>query len=416
MPFGEEPILASTRNTTLKFLLNKNLGLRFEEPWAGRLSAAGIEEPRPTDMVRTGGAVADHEPDTAFIPSGDFHRLLAKGDRHHRGLAIAASKFTGGTTMRSSLVVRKDDPATCLEDLAGARYGYINRSCSSTYFPPSILLQREGRAPEKFMDLVPVSPGPRWDGLIDAVTSGTVRASMVLEDVLKTFSEKAQETKVIGEYSGSKGPVVLAREGLDEAATETLMEALLAWFPDWRAVYGGFKPFYLADVRSWFHDLDALPVGVRAARERSRSGETIAERITTMGETESRTGREADTGAERGPRFSDGPYPTRARPPRKRSARTWGSWGCCLRRYRRWTGRPRGPTRDTGRSRSTSPRTSGSSARRGCALTASSSPKPPGTRPRGTRRPPGGRSGLGRHRAVSIAARTGEGSGSGNGS
>ena len=38
--------------------------------------------------------------------------------------------------MPSVLVVRKDDPAESLMDLEGATYGYINKSCTSSYFPP----------------------------------------------------------------------------------------------------------------------------------------------------------------------------------------------------------------------------------------------------------------------------------------
>jgi hypothetical protein len=53
--------------------------------------------------------------------------------------------------------------------------------------------------------------------------------------------------------------VVVVREGLDEAIYKTLFDALLAWTPTWDAVYGGFKPFYYADVHPFFHDLNELP-------------------------------------------------------------------------------------------------------------------------------------------------------------
>jgi hypothetical protein len=29
--------------------------------------------------------------------------------------------------------------------------------------------------------------------------------------------------------------------------------------PPWNTVYGGFKPFYYADVHSYFHDLGQMP-------------------------------------------------------------------------------------------------------------------------------------------------------------
>jgi ABC-type phosphate/phosphonate transport system substrate-binding protein len=251
---------ADRRHDTLTFLLDGNLGIPVEEkPWSDILSRAGITATPSSDLVRIDKMVANHEPDIAFIPSGDFHRLFAKGDHYYRGLAISTSKFTGNTTMRSLLVVRKDDPANALDDLSGAKYGYINKSCSSTYFPPAILLNRQGKKLEEFFQIIPVKPGPTWKGLVDAVVSKDVRATMVLEDVWKTFPKNADETKVIGEYAGSKGAVVLVREGLNEAICKTLLDALLAWAPAWQAVYGGFKPFYYADVHAWFHDLDQLP-------------------------------------------------------------------------------------------------------------------------------------------------------------
>ncbi len=249
--------------SSLTFLLDQNLGLPTDKkPWSDILSDMGIKAINSTDLVKIDEMVAKHEPDIAFIPSGDYHRLFAKGDRHYQGLAISSSKFTGETTLKSLLIVRKDDPADCLSDLQGEKYGYINKSCSSTYFPPAILLQRKGKKLEDFLKITPVKPGPTWEGLADAVVEGKVRATMILEDVWKTFPKNADTTKVIAEYTGSKGSVILVREDLDRGIREKLLSALLAWAPEWKAVYGGFKPYYYADVHHWFHDLDQLPAGV----------------------------------------------------------------------------------------------------------------------------------------------------------
>ena len=242
------------------FLLDGNLGLPAgERPWSDILSAAGIEATSSTDLARIDEMVANHEPDIAYIPTADFHRLIGKGDRHYRGLAIATSKFTGQPTLRSLLVVREDDPANGLDDPSGSKYRYINKSCSSSYFPPALLLQRKGRKLEDFLRIAQVKPGPTWQGQIDAVVSGEVRATMVLEDVWKSSPKNEQDTKIIGEYAGGKPPVVVVREGLDEATCRTLLDALLTWTPIWDAVYGAFRPFYYADVHAFFHELDQLP-------------------------------------------------------------------------------------------------------------------------------------------------------------
>jgi phosphonate transport system substrate-binding protein len=52
---------------------------------------------------------------------------------------------------------------------------------------------------------------------------------------------------------------VVVRQDLDDALGKVLLDALVSWVPKWEAVYGAFRPFYYADVQSFFHDLDQLP-------------------------------------------------------------------------------------------------------------------------------------------------------------
>ena len=243
--------------TSLSFVLDSNLGLpACEEPWKTTLTAAGIAAQETNDLVAIDKALAAHEPDFAYVPTADFHHLLRSGDDHYRGLTIATSKFTGDPRQSSLLVVRSDDPATELDDLAGAAYGYINNSCTSSYYAPAILLTQQGKTWDEFWHFVPVPP---WQGQIDAVVSGQVRATMVLEDVWKSAPENAEKTKIIARYDSCRPPVVIARKGLDEGTCTTLLDALVAWVPDWSGVYGALKPFYYADVHGFFHDLDQLP-------------------------------------------------------------------------------------------------------------------------------------------------------------
>lgn len=242
------------------FLLDKNLGLTVdEEPWPGILSRARIQTVQTTDLPYLDHMVAKHEPDIAFMPIADFHRLIAKGDDYYRGFAIATSKFTGTTNLPSVLLVRNDDPAAGLNDLEGARYGYINKSCSSSYFPPAILLQKQGKKLDDFLELVPALA---WQGQIDAVVSKEVRATMVPEDVWKTTETNARDTKIIGRYDSATPALVVVRQALDEAISKTLLDALVSWVPKWDAVYGAFRPYFYADVHHFFHDLDQLPPGM----------------------------------------------------------------------------------------------------------------------------------------------------------
>ena len=239
------------------FLLDTNLGLAIDEkPWPDFLARHGIRTVSTTDLVHLDKMIAAHEPDIAFMPIADFHRLLAKGDDHYRGLAIATSKFTGTTSLPSVLVVRSDDPADSLAELEGVKYAYINKSCSSSYFSPAILLQQTGKTLLDFFELVPTAP---WQGQIDAVIAGQVRATMVPEDIWKTTPANAQKTKIVGRYDNATPALVVVRRDLDEALRAVLLDALVSWVPGWDGVYGAFRPFFRADVHRFFHDLDQLP-------------------------------------------------------------------------------------------------------------------------------------------------------------
>jgi ABC-type phosphate/phosphonate transport system substrate-binding protein len=242
------------------FLIDDNLGLHPDEkPWSEFLPRAGITTSTTTDLPELDRSVAAHEPDIVFMPIADFHRVWATGDRYYRGFAIVTSKFTGGTALPSVLVVRKDDPATGIADLVGASFGYINRSCTSSYFALAILLQRMGRSLD---DVGTLRPTPPWQGQIDAVVSGDVRATFVLEDVWKSTPANAETTKIIGRYDDATGAVIVVRDGLDENLLHTLLDAFVGWQPKPEAIFGGFKPFADSDVAGFFADLDQLPTSL----------------------------------------------------------------------------------------------------------------------------------------------------------
>lgn len=243
----------------MEFLLDSNFGLPVHErPLRDVLAAAGITTSATNDLDALDRSVERHEPDVVYLPISDFHRLLARGDTHYRGFVIVTSKLTGRTNLPSVLVVRADDPARGIEELRGSSLGYINTSCSSSYFCPAILLSRRGENLADFFDLRPTAP---WQGQIDAVTSGTVRATMVLEDVWRTTPANADLTKVIGRYYRAAGGVVVVRDGLDDDVAATLLDALLTWRPAPEALYGPFTPYRDQDLAPFFRDMARLPAG-----------------------------------------------------------------------------------------------------------------------------------------------------------
>lgn len=252
--------MGNSVSTPTSFLVDTNLGLPTgEQPWIDILRDAGIVTTSTTDLDALDASVARHEPDTVFTPSPGFHHLLAGGDHYYHGALIVTSKFTGRTNLPSVLVVRHDDPAESIDDLRGATYGYINKSCSSSYYSPAILLQKHAKAPlDEYFDIQPTKP---WQGQIEAVTSNTVRATMVPEDVWRTTPANAADTKIIDRYDNPTGAVIITRDGIGEAVLKTLIDALLAWTPKPDALYGPFTAYQDADVAEFFHDLEELPAG-----------------------------------------------------------------------------------------------------------------------------------------------------------
>ncbi len=251
-------------NPSIGFLLDANLGLYADQkPWSDFFPSLGIVPEPTTDLAYLDRKMAAHEPDMAYVPAADYHRLFGKGDRTYRGLAIATSKFTGQPRLKSLLIVRTDDPATGMDDLKGSKYAYINRSCSSSYFPPALILNKKGIKLEEFLEIVPTKVGPTWQELVDAVIQNKVRATMILEDSWKLNPKNAEQTKVIGEYSGGVPAVFVVREHMEPTLSSKVLDALVAWTPRWDGgVYGPFRPYSNSDVYFFFHELDALPPGM----------------------------------------------------------------------------------------------------------------------------------------------------------
>lgn len=243
----------------MQFLVDSNLGLTVDQkPWSDILAGLGITTSLTDDLPELDRSVARHEPDVVFMPISDFHRLLATGDTHYRGLAIVTSKRTGSTRLPSVLVVRKDDPAEGIEDLRGAAFGYINTSCSSSYFCPAIVLNNLGDDLDEFFDLRPTAP---WQGQINAVIDGTVRATMVVEDIWRATPSNCDTTKVIGRYDDATGAVVVVGDGVPEGLRKRFLDALVTWHPGPDALFGPFTRYRDEDVAAFFADMERLPAG-----------------------------------------------------------------------------------------------------------------------------------------------------------
>jgi len=196
-----------------------------------------------------------HEPDLCYLPSASVYFM--RGDPVYRGIASACSARTGKPEQSSVLIVARSNPAADWQSLRGARLGYINTYCTTSYFAPSILLAREGLALSEFFKAFPVAP---WQGQIDAVVAGTIDATMVFEDVWLAGKDNAALTKVIARLDGLPTPPFLVRAddgGFAKRLKEQLvtLEAAAGTHP----LYSGFSAYEEVRMASLFAAMAKLP-------------------------------------------------------------------------------------------------------------------------------------------------------------
>ena len=160
--------------------------------------------------------------------------------------------------------MKRSNPATSWQQLKGAKLGYINTYCTTSYFSPSILLARDRLALNDFFDAFAVPP---WQGQIDAVVDGQIDATMVYEDVWLARPSNAAETRVIARLDDLPTPPVIALTGLDAAFTSKLTTALIAYEPKPAPgmLYARFASYQDMRMRRFFAELEKVP-GILAAR------------------------------------------------------------------------------------------------------------------------------------------------------
>jgi ABC-type phosphate/phosphonate transport system substrate-binding protein len=94
---------------------------------------------------------------------------------------------------------------------------------------------------------------------VDAVVAKSVRATMILEDVWKMTPKNTELAKIIGEYFPCVPAILIVRQDLAPEVVKTIREHLLSYMPDWTNVCGAFRPYYFADVQTFYHQLFELP-------------------------------------------------------------------------------------------------------------------------------------------------------------
>jgi phosphonate transport system substrate-binding protein len=234
-------------------VLDGNLGFPHEDPaWAAFFAAHSCAVSATTNIAALTGDLRKHHPHFAFVPAASCFFL--RDDPGYRGLAGALFGRAASSSLSSVLVVRRDSPRAQWQDLNGARLGYINTNCTTSYLAPALLLASEGLALAAFFDLVAVAP---WQGQIDAVVAGAVDATMVLEDVWLERPENAEQTRILARRDGLPTPVFLVRADVDAGFAAELKAALLAFAPPagHHPLCAGFTDYREDLMQRFFADL-----------------------------------------------------------------------------------------------------------------------------------------------------------------
>jgi phosphonate transport system substrate-binding protein len=239
----------------MKGLFDSNLDFPLQDSrWHDFFAAANCDITSTADLDMLTDALRAHRADVSYLPSANCFFL--RQDSAWRGLASALSPRTRAPSQNSVFVVRTSDPATCWQDLRGARLGYINTYCTTSYFAPSILLAREGLALNTFFKAGPVAA---WQGQVDAVVDGAIDATMVYEDVWLARADNAAKTKIIARLDGLPTPAFIVRSD-SGAFAPRLKAALLSWpAPNGTPLYAGFADYQDARMQRFFAELETIP-------------------------------------------------------------------------------------------------------------------------------------------------------------
>lgn len=233
--------------------------LRFPErdsSWQAFSAREACDIASTSDLDALTAQLYDHELDFCYLPAANFYFL--RSDPAYAGVASARSVRTGKPEQASVLIVAKSNPAADWHALSGARLGYINTYCTTSYFAPSILLAREGLSLQSFFNAHPVAP---WQGQIDAVIDGAIDATMVSEDVWLARAGNAAQTRILARMDGLPTPPFIARERDGDGFAERLRHELLAMTgavaPN--ALYCGFGDYEAARMAHFFAEIARIP-------------------------------------------------------------------------------------------------------------------------------------------------------------
>jgi phosphate/phosphite/phosphonate ABC transporter binding protein len=159
------------------------------------------------------------EADLAILGSAAYLRA-----RHNLGaVGLARLEEGGRTTCRAAIVVRRDDPATAIEDLRGRRLGLIDPTSTIGQLLPLAGLREAG---VRLSDLAGIRYFDREEAVARAVRLAEVDAGALRD--LAAGRHETRGLRTVWTSPPVPGRVLVARRGLEPDVIDALRRAALA--------------------------------------------------------------------------------------------------------------------------------------------------------------------------------------------
>jgi phosphonate transport system substrate-binding protein len=231
------------------FAHDVNLGFPVEQPdWSDFFSEHGWRTVDYDDMGKLTAVLRSHAAAAAFLPAANY--FYVRNDPVYAGLASGLAMKTGETTVSSVLIVPKTSAARNILDLKGARLGYINAYCTTSFFAPAILLSEHGMSFDGFFSTKRTGA---WQRQIDALLADEIDATMVEEGIWQDEPANQISTKIIGRVERLPGPLVVLAHGVDtEFASAFFAKLLVTKTAKPHQPFAGYATYCNDMVRDFF--------------------------------------------------------------------------------------------------------------------------------------------------------------------
>lgn len=240
-------------NKNITFAIDKNLGFNADDPvWHSFFQRFNVSLLFYTNMKLLTEKMQENTVHLAYLPVANF--FYFKSNPFYTPIANALFCSNNDAKANCVLIVTKESAINSLDQLKGGSLGYIHPYCTSSYFAPALLLSRNNFSIHDFFSSLKET-GP-WQEQIDAVISGKVTATMVLESVWLANLKNKKKTKIIAREQNLPSPLILYAKNVDAVLLREFEKTLFFHKSQntAEALFNGFVPFQKERVDFFFSE------------------------------------------------------------------------------------------------------------------------------------------------------------------